>query len=183
MLTWNGPRGTESRGVDSFIVPDGRIVPQIFTTPAAAAVPGSPPAMATKDGEPLTTDLPALWHPLLGRYGTNAVVPDEGSYTVSVCITAPGRTRHDPVEATGRASRCKSPSPTRDSTPTASRARTRAHADVPPALPARQVGRRWGRIADRRQQGQLTAEAVFTRESADADGYAGGSTLKCDVVT
>ncbi len=38
-----------------------------------------------------------LWHPFLHHYGTNAVVPDEGPYTVTVSIAAPGWMRHDPV--------------------------------------------------------------------------------------
>jgi hypothetical protein len=45
----------------------------------------------------LATELPFLWHPFLHHYGTNAAVPDEGPYRVSVRIAPAGFVRHDPV--------------------------------------------------------------------------------------
>ena len=53
--------------------------------------------VSTEDGELFSTSAPFLWHPFLHHYGTNAVVPDEGPYTVTVRIAAPGWMRHDPV--------------------------------------------------------------------------------------
>lgn len=53
----------------------------------------------SRDGEMpvLDTELPFLWHPFLHHYGTNAAVPDEGPYRVTVRIAPAGFMRHDPV--------------------------------------------------------------------------------------
>ncbi|MEV5634090.1 iron transporter [Micromonospora tulbaghiae] len=52
----------------------------------------------SRDGIPvLATDLPFLWHPFLYHYGTNAKVPDEGPYRVTIRIAPATFMRHDPV--------------------------------------------------------------------------------------
>ncbi|MEG3632789.1 iron transporter [Micromonospora palythoicola] len=52
----------------------------------------------SRDGAPiLAADLPFLWHPFLHHYGTNASVPDEGPYRVTIRVAAAGFMRHDPV--------------------------------------------------------------------------------------
>ena len=66
---------------------DGRFVPGLVVTLT----------VSTEDGELFSTSAPFLWHPFLHHYGTNAVVPDEGPYTVTVRIAAPGWMRHDPI--------------------------------------------------------------------------------------
>ncbi len=45
----------------------------------------------------LATEMPFLWHPFLHHYGTNAAVPDEGPYQVTVRVAPAGFMRHDPV--------------------------------------------------------------------------------------
>ncbi|MER7455976.1 iron transporter [Micromonospora sp. NPDC126480] len=52
----------------------------------------------SRDGTPvLATDLPFLWHPFLHHYGTNAKVPGQGPYRVTIRIAPAGFMRHDPV--------------------------------------------------------------------------------------
>ncbi|HEX5879638.1 MAG TPA: hypothetical protein VF468_15190 [Actinomycetota bacterium] len=68
--------------------------------------PSTPPTAASNEAEPdqlegdrelFSTTMPFLWHPYLYRYGTNAKVPGERSYTVRVRIDPPTWMGHDPV--------------------------------------------------------------------------------------
>jgi hypothetical protein len=66
---------------------DGRFVPQLSVR-----------VELTRGGERvLYAPLPFLWHPFLHHYGTNAELPDEGPFDVTVRIDAPTFMRHDPI--------------------------------------------------------------------------------------
>jgi len=66
---------------------DGRFVPQLSVR-----------VELSRHGERvLSTPLPFLWHPFLHHYGSNAQLPDEGPYDVTVRIDAPMFMRHDPI--------------------------------------------------------------------------------------
>lgn len=52
----------------------------------------------SREGEQvLATKMPFLWHPFLYHYGTNAAVPDEGPYRVTIRVAPAEFMRHDPV--------------------------------------------------------------------------------------
>ncbi|MEU4245691.1 iron transporter [Actinoplanes sp. NPDC026619] len=88
-LIWReaAPRATAHLEVAVADAADGRFVPGLEVH-----------VEVTADGRPLvSTELPFLWHPFLYHYGSNAQLPGEGPYDVTVRIGAPHFMRHDPV--------------------------------------------------------------------------------------